>query len=82
MKNTFRKYILLPFVLLILTSELFAQYDTLRVMTYNTLNFPLSSAGREVYFRTVNQYLDADVILVNELSNATGANTFIERCIK
>ena len=77
MKNVFRKYLLLPFVLLILTSELSAQYDTLRVMTYNTLDFPMSSAGREVYFKTVTQYLNADVILVNELSNATGANLLL-----
>jgi len=75
--KVFRKYILLPFVLFMLTSQLFAQYDTLRVMTYNTLDFPMSSAGREVHFSTVNQYVKADVILVNELSNATGANLLL-----
>lgn len=78
MKNLFNKYLLLPFVLIIIASELFAQYDTLRVMTYNTLDFPMSSAGREVYFSTVNQYIKADVILVNELSNATGANLLLD----
>lgn len=56
---------------------MYAQYDTLRVMTYNTLDFPLSSAGREVYFKTVTQYLNADVILVNELSNSIGANLLL-----
>lgn len=75
--KVFRKYILLPFVLFMLTTQLFAQYDTLRVMTYNTLDFPMSSAGREVYFSTVNQYVKADVVLVNELSNATGANLLL-----
>ena len=77
MKNVFKIYIVLPFLLLVLSADLLAQSDTLRVITYNTLDFPMSSAGREVYFKTVTQYLNADVILANELSNATGANLLL-----
>ena len=64
-----------------LGSELHAQFDTLRVMTYNTLDFPMSSSGREIYFRTVTQYLEADVIVVNELSNSTGADILLNQAL-
>ncbi len=46
--------------------QIFAQ-DTLKVMYYNILNYPGSTPERIVYFRTVNQYINADVILVNEI---------------
>ena len=67
--------------MLLLASEIYAQFDTLRVMTYNTLDFPMSSSGRQVYFRTVTQYVKADVILVNELSNSTGADILLNQAL-
>jgi PKD repeat protein len=60
---------------------LHAQYDTLRVMTYNTLDFPMSSTGREVHFRTINQYLNVDIIVVNELSNSNGADILLNQAL-
>ena len=58
-----------------------AQFDTLKVMTYNTLDFPMSSTGREVHFRTINQYLKADIIVVNELSNSNGADILLNQAL-
>ena len=81
MRKLPKALLLVQFVLLILVSDLNAQFDTLRVMTYNTLDFPLSSAGREVYFRTINQYLKADIIVVNELSNSTGADILLNQAL-
>lgn len=75
MNYTFR---LLPLSILLFFSSLtMAQYDTLRVMYYNVLDFPNSLAGREVYFRVVNQYVQADIILVSELKTSAGANLLL-----
>lgn len=53
--------------------QLFSQSDTVRIMYYNILNFPGSTQGRYAYFRTTNQYVQADLILVNEILNDAGA---------
>jgi len=59
-----------------------AQYDTLRMMYYNTLDFPASGdPGRDLHFRTIHQYVQADVILVNELSNETGAGLILNNAL-
>ena len=57
--------------------QIFAQ-DTLKVMYYNILNYPGSTPERIVYFRTVNQYINADVILVNEILNEDGFNALLQ----
>lgn len=53
--------------------QLFSQSDTVRIMYYNILNFPGSTQGRYAYFRTTNQYVQADLILVNEILTDAGA---------
>ena len=68
--------ILFTLSLLCLTS--ISAQDTLRVMYYNLLNYPGSTPERVEYFRTINQYIDADIILVNELINDEGAITLLE----
>jgi PKD repeat protein len=50
-------------------------------MYYNLLDYPNSDPGREVYFRTVNQYLQADVIAVTELKSSTGATTLLNQAL-
>jgi PKD repeat protein len=60
-------------VSVICSHQLMAQTDTLKVMYYNTLNFPNSGDPiREAAFRQINGYLLADVILVNELLSDNG----------
>lgn len=59
------------------SSEIKSQ-DTVRIMHYNLLNFPNAGYGREAYFRTINQYLQANIILVNELLSNSGAITLLE----
>ena len=58
-------------------SLLHAQFDTLKIMYHNILNYPGGDPGREDYFRTINQYLKADVILINELTGNSGAVTLL-----
>lgn len=59
-----------------------AQYDTLRMMYYNTLDFPASGdPNRDIHFRAIQQYVKADVILVNELTNETGADLILNNAL-
>lgn len=60
---------------------LYAQTDNLKVMYYNLLDYPYGDPGREVYLRTVNQYLHADVIAVTELKSSTGATTLLNQAL-
>ncbi len=55
-----------------------AQVDTLRVATYNLLNFPSSDGlGRITYFRTVVRSLQPDILVVQELESDTARVTFL-----
>jgi len=52
--------------------------DSLKIMYYNVLNYPGSTPGRVSYFRTTNQYVGADIILVTELISDAGAETLLQ----
>jgi len=79
MKNTFIVSILLILVLILSTfTSIIAQVDYLKVMYYNTLNYPdAGDPNREDNFRTVNSYVQADIILINELTSYAGAVTLL-----
>ncbi len=47
-------------------------------MYYNVLNYPGSTPGRVSYFRTTNQYIGADIILITELISDAGAETLLQ----
>ncbi len=69
----FKKIIYFFFILLLFISQISAQ-DSIRLMTYNLLNFPDANPARISYLKTILQYSKPDILLVNELSNETGAN--------
>lgn len=75
MSNISRK--LLPLLLIIISISTQAQYDTLRLMYYNVLDFPISDPGREARFRTINQFVKADILCITELKSAEGANLIL-----
>lgn len=55
-----------------------AQVDTLRIATYNLLNFPdATSASRITHFRTIIDSIDPDILVVQELTEATGVTIFL-----
>lgn len=54
-----------------------AQVDTLRVASYNLLNFSNSSIGRIPYFRTVIQHLDPDILVVQEMDSQEAQIRFL-----
>ena len=56
----------------------FAQVDTLRIATYNILNFPGSTgAARITHFRTVVDSINPDILVVQELLSESGQTTFL-----
>lgn len=65
------------FICLFPGKELSAQVS-LKIMYYNILNYPGSTSERVTYFRTSSQYINADIILVNELISDEGANMLLE----
>lgn len=62
-------------VLLLISSSAFAQ-TTLRIATYNLLNFSDTSTNRIQALATVIRAIDPDVLVVQELSNHDGYDTF------
>lgn len=70
------------FILLIIlrASLSHAQVDTLRMATYNTLNFPGSfGVSRIPYFRTVIKSMRPDILLIQELESEQGLLTFLNQ---
>lgn len=68
--------ILIIIIWMIPDSSLWAQ-DSLRVMYYNILNYPGSTPERVSHFKTVNLYIQPDILLVNELISDDGANILL-----
>jgi endonuclease/exonuclease/phosphatase family metal-dependent hydrolase len=57
-----------------------AQLDTLRLATYNLLNFPGSDAsGRLSSFRTVIKSIDPDILVVQELESMQGLTILLNQ---
>ena len=55
-----------------------ASRDTLRIATYNLLNFPGSDpASRIPYFRTVVQTMKPDILVVQEMLSQSGVTSFL-----
>ena len=48
--------------------------DSIRLVTYNLLNYPDANPARISYLKTIMHYAKPDILLVNELNNETGAN--------
>ncbi len=58
------------------------QYDTLRVMTYNLLNYPgNSSAVRNPEFRKTLKYCDPDILIAQEVQSQAAVNEFLSQVL-
>ena len=62
------------FVLFIFSTTVIHANDTIRIVTYNILNYSGTSQISEL--ATVTHNLDADIIIVQEMINQTGVETF------
>ncbi len=68
--------------LLVLFSAVLSQQDTVRVCTYNILNFPGNNANaRKPYFRTIAQTIQADVLVVQEMQSQAGVDFFTNQVL-
>ena len=53
--------------------------DTIKLATYNILNYPGSTGtSRDPYFKTIIDSLQPDILVVEEVSNTTGALRFLD----
>jgi endonuclease/exonuclease/phosphatase family metal-dependent hydrolase len=75
-KESLKQYIL---VLFLLSGTAFSQStDTLKVVTYNLLNFPGSSPNRVDTLEVIMQHLKPDILTVCELTSSAGATDILE----
>jgi len=66
------------FLMLLLGVVSASSQDTLRIGTYNLLNYPgLDAAARNPFFRAVTKTMDPDVLVVQEMQSQTGVNGFL-----
>ncbi len=67
-------------VLLITTLCCFIQIsaqDTITVMSYNVLNYPLSNASKADTLKPIIQYVNPDIFMITELTSSSGATTIL-----
>jgi endonuclease/exonuclease/phosphatase family metal-dependent hydrolase len=63
---------------LLFASQQAASQDTVRVMTYNLLQYyPSSNYTRDQYFRTVVRSVDPDILVVQEIDTAEAVQNFL-----
>lgn len=57
-------------------------FDTLRVATYNILNYPgNNSASRNPEFRKILRVIDPDILIVQEMQSSSGVNEFLNQVL-
>ena len=61
--------------LLFLNNNVFSQ-DTIKIMTYNLLNFTEGSNNRTDYFKTVIEYVNPDILVVQEMVSQQASDLF------
>jgi endonuclease/exonuclease/phosphatase family metal-dependent hydrolase len=70
----------LSVILIFIVNSLVAQ-DTISVMYYNLLNFPGSTPERSDTLRKIVQYVQPDILVVNELISEVGADLILNNAL-
>ena len=66
------------FIVLFILLAFFAKaQDTITVMSYNILNYPLSNATKADTLKAIIKYTNPDIFLITELNSAAGATTIL-----
>ncbi|MCC7331697.1 MAG: T9SS type A sorting domain-containing protein [Flavobacteriales bacterium] len=67
------------FILLLITFFCFESksQDTLRVLSYNILNFPTSNSSKADTLKAIIKYTQPDIFLVTELTSSVGASLIL-----
>lgn len=65
-----------------ITAEITAtNYDTLRVVSYNLLNYPNDNATRDPYLRRVVHTVKPDIQIVQEITSQAGVTAFLNNVL-
>ena len=65
------------FVLMGLSSMKISAQDTLTVMAYNILNYPLSNSTKADTLKPIIDYVKPDIFMITELTSSSGATTIL-----
>jgi len=65
------------FILFALTVIFAKSQDTLTVMGYNILNYPLSNSSKADTLKPIIQFIQPDIFMITELTSSTGATTIL-----
>ena len=68
-------------LLLGISFQSFSQLDTLKVMSYNILNFPNMVPERIDTLKDIVQHVEPDILMVCELNNSTGATNILNNAM-
>lgn len=71
-------------LLLITTALLFSVaygQETVSIMYYNLLKFPSTNSSRISYLKTIVQYVQPDIFVVNELTSSSGSNSILNNAL-
>ena len=71
-------YIKKAFFLFLLSFTIYAQQATVRVMSYNLLNYPNS---KDANFKKVISVINPDALVVVEMMSQDGVNQFLNNCL-
>lgn len=52
-------------------------YDTLRICTYNVLNYPPSDTSKNAAYRKILRAIDPDILVVQEMNGSSGLSQFL-----
>ncbi len=78
----YHKLTLFLIFLFFTSSPLYAELDTLRIVTYNLLKFPGSFGTERVeHFRKVINAIDPDILVVQELESQAGQNIILSQIL-
>ena len=81
-QNSYAAILALLLFSVFLTTVGFAQVDTLRVATYNILQFPDAEyAARLHYYRIVLNEIDPDILVVQEMKSQEGVDNFLNEVL-
>ena len=73
-----RQTLLALIIVTLFTSALYSQIDTLRIATYNVLNFPGTNWDeRKPHFQNVIDAMQPDILAIQEVNDQTGVDSFL-----
>jgi hypothetical protein len=64
-------------ILFILPVTLVKSQDTLTILSYNILNYPISNSTKADTLKPIIQYIQPDIFMITELTSSSGATTIL-----